>query len=54
MNWTPIGETGSDLAVDDQTVYRLSTDHQTITRWTGHGTERTTIDTPATALTATG
>ncbi|ADI08053.1 serine/threonine protein kinase [Streptomyces bingchenggensis BCW-1] len=52
FSWTLIGTAGADLIVTDHKVYRISGDHKTISRWSGHGTTWTTIGPSATDLAA--
>ncbi|MER5885454.1 hypothetical protein ABT160_16620 [Streptomyces sp. NPDC001941] len=49
-SWTAIGPAGAELIVDGRAVYRISTDHRTVTRWTGRGTEWTKIGAGASTL----
>ncbi|MGO4431015.1 hypothetical protein AB4Z54_72635, partial [Streptomyces sp. MCAF7] len=52
FSWTPIGTAGADLIVTDHKVYRVSSDHKTVSRWSGHGSTWTTIGASATNLAA--
>ncbi|MFD9791936.1 hypothetical protein ACFWXK_13400 [Streptomyces sp. NPDC059070] len=52
--WTPIGEAGVSLAVGAQSVYRIGSNGQDVSRWTGRASVWKAMGTSASALAATG